>query len=57
MRGGTKVDLRKVHNLRMQGKKAAEIAISYGVSTQTVYGWFKQIKQKHPNWVEEWNRR
>lgn len=55
--GGTKVDLRKVHNLRMQGKKAAEIAAGFGVTTQTVYGWFKQIKQKHPNWVEEWNRR
>ena len=52
-----KVDLRDVHNLRMRGKTAAEIAEGYGVKTTTVYGWFKRIKQKHTNWVEEWNRR
>ena len=55
--GRAKVDLRGVHNLRMQGKKAKEIADGYGVEVKTVYGWFKQIKEKHPGWVEEWNRR
>ena len=51
-----KVDLKDVHNLRMSGKKAQDIADSYGVPVSTVYGWFKQIKQKHPRWVEDWNR-
>ena len=55
--GGENVDLRAVHNLRMQGKKAKEIADGYGVEVKTVYGWFKQIKEKHPGWVEEWNRK
>jgi hypothetical protein len=52
-----KVDLKDVHKLRMSGKKAKDIADSYGVTVTTVYGWFDKIKKKHPNWAEEWVRK
>lgn len=58
--GGVKkveVDLKAIHKLRMAGKKAKEIADSYGVSVYTVYGWFDKIKKTHPSWAEEWIRR
>lgn len=51
------VNLRDVHNLRMQGKTAAQIAAGYGVKRATVYGWFQEIKKKHPAWVDEWMKK
>lgn len=49
-----KVDLKQVHQLRMQGKTAKEIATSFGVSVSTAYRWLDDIKKNRPMWAQDW---
>ena len=49
-----KVDLKQVHQLRMQGKTAKEIASSFGVSVSTAYRWLDDIKKNRPMWAQDW---
>lgn len=49
-----KVDLKQVHQLRMQGKTAKEIATSFGVSVSTAYRWLDEIKKNRPMWAQDW---
>lgn len=51
-----KVDLKQVHQLRMQGKTAKEIATSFGVSVSTAYRWLDDIKKNRPMWAQDWVR-
>lgn len=51
-----KVDLKQVHQLRMQGKTAKEIATSFGVSVSTAYRWLDEIKKNRPMWAQDWVR-
>ena len=48
------VDLKTVHQLRMQGKSAKEIASSFGVSVSTAYRWLDDIKKNRPMWAQDW---
>ena len=48
------VDLKQVHQLRMQGKTAKEIASSFGVSVSTAYRWLDDIKKNRPMWAQDW---
>ena len=49
-----KVDLKAVHQLRMSGKGAKEIAASFGVSVSTAYRWLDDIKKNRPMWAHDW---
>lgn len=49
-----KVDLKAVHQLRMNGKGAKEIATSFGVSVSTAYRWLDEIKKNRPMWAQDW---
>lgn len=49
-----KVDLKQVHQLRMRGKSAKEIATSFGVSVSTAYRWLDEIKKNRPMWAQDW---
>lgn len=49
-----KVDLKAVHQLRMNGKSAKEIASSFGVSVSTAYRWLDDIKKNRPMWAQDW---
>lgn len=49
-----KIDLKQVHQLRMQGKSAKEIATSFGVSVSTAYRWLDDIKNNRPMWAQDW---
>ena len=49
-----KVDLKAVHQLRMSGKGAKEIAASFGVSVSTAYRWLDEIKKNRPMWAQDW---
>ena len=49
-----KVDLKAVHQLRMNGKSAKEIASSFGVSVSTAYRWLDEIKKNRPMWAQDW---
>lgn len=49
-----KIDLKQVHQLRMQGKTAKEIATSFGVSVSTAYRWLDEIKKNRPMWAQDW---
>ena len=49
-----KIDLKQVHQLRMQGKTAKEIATSFGVSVSTAYRWLDDIKKNRPMWAQDW---
>ena len=51
-----KIDLKQVHQLRMQGKTAKEIASSFGVSVSTAYRWLDEIKKNRPMWAQDWVR-
>jgi DNA-directed RNA polymerase specialized sigma24 family protein len=51
-----KIDLKQVHQLRMQGKTAKEIATSFGVSVSTAYRWLDDIKKNRPMWAQDWVR-
>ena len=51
-----KVDLKAVHQLRMSGKGAKEIAASFGVSVSTAYRWLDEIKKNRPMWAQDWVR-
>ena len=49
-----KIDLKQVHQLRMNGKGAKEIAASFGVSVSTAYRWLDEIKKNRPMWAQDW---
>ena len=49
-----KVDLKAVHQLRMSGKSAKEIATSFGVFVSTAYRWLDEIKKNRPMWAQDW---
>lgn len=49
-----KIDLKAVHQLRMNGKTAKEIATSFGVSVSTAYRWLDDIKKNRPMWAHDW---
>lgn len=54
MDSAPKVDLKQVHQLRMRGKSAKEIATSFGVSVSTAYRWLDEIKKNRPMWAQDW---
>ena len=54
MDSAPKVDLKAVHQLRMNGKTAKEIATSFGVSVSTAYRWLDEIKKNRPMWAQDW---
>ena len=54
MDSAPKVDLKAVHQLRMNGKTAKEIASSFGVSVSTAYRWLDDIKKNRPMWAQDW---
>lgn len=56
MDSAPKVDLKQVHQLRMNGKGAKEIAASFGVSVSTAYRWLDEIKKNRPMWAQDWVR-
>lgn len=56
MDSAPKVDLKQVHQLRMRGKSAKEIATSFGVSVSTAYRWLDEIKKNRPMWAQDWVR-